>query len=465
MKPADSLPSAKFGRTDARYWRAKVFRHSRRIGGEIVADDHYSARIAFAGRRERFNTGEREKAAAAAKAAEIYRSLDRFGWEPTLEQFKPRKVRKPEPGREIIESPTIGQFFAAVRGVSDIAPKTQADYCRCFRQIVAEIEGMDKGASRFDAHHGGAERWRAGVDETPLSAVTPERVQKWKLAFVAKAAKEPTAETRAKVSVNSIMRQAKGLFSQRVLSFVRDRVRLPEPLPFAGVDFYKKLRAHFRYKSSVDAAALLTAARDELGGSRLEEFKILVLAVCCGLRRNEIDKLTWRQVDFDRGVIRIETTRWFKAKSEESNADVDLEPELVALLRGWKAQGKGEFVIQSDVRPRLSAGYGHYRTQRVLDALGRWLRSKGLEDRKYLHTLRKEYGSLVADKYGIYAASRALRHADVQVTAMHYLDKKQRIAVGLGAFLAPSNVVAADFGPEASKPQAVPDKKPVRRRA
>lgn len=163
--------------------------------------------------------------------------------------------------------------------------------------------------------------------------------------------------------------------------------------------------------------------------------------MCCGLRRNEIDKLTWGQVDFDRAVIRVETNRWFKAKSEESNADVDLEPELVALLRGWKTRSNGEFVIESHIKPRLAGSYAHYRAGRQMDMLGHWLHSKGLTERNYLHTLRKEYGSLVGDKYGIYAASRALRHSDVQVTAMHYLDKKQRIAVGLGSVLAPLNAV------------------------
>lgn len=41
--------------------------------------------------------------------------------------------------------------------------------------------------------------------------------------------------------------------------------------------------------------------------------------------------------------------------------------------------------------------------------------------------MRKEIGSLIADEHGIYAASRFLRHADIRITAAHYLDKKRRI--------------------------------------
>jgi hypothetical protein len=54
---------------------------------------------------------------------------------------------------------------------------------------------------------------------------------------------------------------------------------------------------------------------------------------------------------------------------------------------------------------------------------------------KPVHELRKEFGSLVCQNGGLYAASRALRHADVAITAAHYLDKKERVTVGLGAFL------------------------------
>jgi hypothetical protein len=68
-----------------------------------------------------------------------------------------------------------------------------------------------------------------------------------------------------------------------------------------------------------------------------------------------------------------------------------------------------------------------------------------VDDLKPLHTMRKEFGSIVTEKMGIYAASRALRHSDIQVTALHYVDKKQRIATGLGAVFAPANVTKGDF--------------------
>ena len=45
------------------------------------------------------------------------------------------------------------------------------------------------------------------------------------------------------------------------------------------------------------------------------------------------------------------------------------------------------------------------------------------------------YGGQACDRHGIYAASRALRHASVAVTAAHYVDKKSKVTSGLGAVL------------------------------
>jgi hypothetical protein len=44
----------------------------------------------------------------------------------------------------------------------------------------------------------------------------------------------------------------------------------------------------------------------------------------------------------------------------------------------------------------------------------------------------KEFGSMVCDLHGIYAASLALGHANIGISARYYLDKKGRTTVGLG---------------------------------
>jgi integrase len=125
----------------------------------------------------------------------------------------------------------------------------------------------------------------------------------------------------------------------------------------------------------------------------------------------------------------------FQTKNEPSRGDVDLDPELSAMFRELYANRTGSFVIESHIRPRRSSTYRHYRCNKIFESLFAWLRFKGVSSANPLHTLRKEFGSRINDVHGIYAASRALRHADIAITSPHYLDKKSRATVGLGHLL------------------------------
>jgi integrase len=102
-----------------------------------------------------------------------------------------------------------------------------------------------------------------------------------------------------------------------------------------------------------------------------------------------------------------------------------VDPELLEIFRGYYARAKGEFVIESDCEPDPAAPYDHYRCHRDMDLIA-WLREHGVVSRTPLHTVRKEYGSQIHARYGLTAAQEMLRHADVAVTAAHYVENKQR---------------------------------------
>jgi len=71
-----------------------------------------------------------------------------------------------------------------------------------------------------------------------------------------------------------------------------------------------------------------------------------------------------------------------------------------------------------------------------ISGIGAWSKAKGVSARKKLHELRKECGAVIANSLGIFAASRALRHADIRITSQYYADKKVRITTGLDTMLA-----------------------------
>jgi integrase len=203
-----------------------------------------------------------------------------------------------------------------------------------------------------------------------------------------------------------------------------------------------------RYTSTMDVQAVLRAASKELAAADTEAYKAFLLCLFAGLRRNEADKLRWSSIDFTHGVIHVEAHADFSPKAETSLADAPLEPEVCAILRGLRAkEPKAEYVLAGEA-PRSGLTWRPYRADETFTRLLAWLRANGVKSRTPLHTLRKEAGSLVCQRAGLFAASRFLRHADVAITAQHYAAQKDRVTVGLGALLSektePTNVIEFD---------------------
>jgi integrase len=202
-----------------------------------------------------------------------------------------------------------------------------------------------------------------------------------------------------------------------------------------------------RYVSRIDIRKIVAAAYEELGGprredekpdaheARTEQFKIFLLAAFGGLRRNEIDKLLWSQVDLKNGIIEIRETPYFKPKSEESRGQIEIEPEVAEILSQLRKGSRDPFVIRATGGKKKLKSAQWYRAARHFRGLLDWLRHQGIADLKPLHVLRKEAGNLICGAEGLHAASRFLRHGDVRVTAEHYLDKKSQVTVGMGSLL------------------------------
>ncbi len=155
-----------FGKTDVRYWHDVIFKPTYSKVGKTLCIEHWAARIQWRGRRELFNLRTSNKAAAAAKARDIYTTLVGAGWDETLERFKPEMARK--------SVSSVGDFLNELRAYWSGKAKTFEDYCRSFR-------------TKFDHLTGGRDAWVAKIDRIKLADVTPDKVNRWRLAFVRKA--------------------------------------------------------------------------------------------------------------------------------------------------------------------------------------------------------------------------------------------------------------------------------------
>jgi integrase len=137
-------------------------------------------------------------------------------------------------------------------------------------------------------------------------------------------------------------------------------------------------------------------------------------------------------VPLDECVIHIQTTEYFRPKSRESENDIPVDPDLMEIFPRLLCGRQGEFVIESESAPDNGKPFEHYRCHRDFVELNGWVGSKGVVSRTPLHALRKEFGSQINARFGLVAAQRMLRHAQVAVTAAHYVEIKQRPVLGFG---------------------------------
>ena len=406
------------------YWKERLYQKTFTRDGTRQVVSEWSVRLQHLGRREAFALASANAGAAAFKAREIATFLEANGWDATLTKFKPAMNERPE-------ICTVGEFLADVSARSHLKPVTIRRYAVKLRKIVSDVAKLEAGLkgkakrAKYDYVKGGHKAWLAKVDSQRLDVLTPDTVTAWRNGYVAKAGSDPMKRKWAERSAASCMRCARSLFTADVLPVLK--VKLP-PNPFAGVKL--KDPGAQRYHSEVSAEWLLMCAENELRSAHPQQYLALSLCLWAGLRRKEADLLTWEQVDFGQGQVHIRRTPHFEPKTEESQRVIDLSSEAVDVLRPFKKGSKSEFVLRG-AQPNPASTYDYYRCDCTWRDLHAWLRRKGVRQKKAIHALRKESGSLIASNFGIEAARQHLGHRDIRTTSSHYVEKKKRIEVRL----------------------------------
>jgi integrase len=422
------------GKGDIRYWQARV----RKTGARGTLNAFYSVQLQYARQRMELSLGTPNQMEAAARAKERYLFLIAHGWHEFLAKYRPK---------EELSSPTkltVGQYLDAVRTQTELSPTTIENYAKRLRKIVADIAQVPNAKAHRDYRSDGYRHWLERVHAVRLESITPEKVRQWKKKFIDLAGKDELKRRGRTVTCNSMLKQSRSLFSRRnVLSKLN--VALPSVLPFDGVSVEKRTDTKF-YGCGVDPRELMRDAAAELADLP-EEFKAFLLSLALGLRRREADMLEWSSFDFVAGTLWIQPTKWYELKTAESAAVLPVEPEIMALFRGWRAKATSEFVIESKRLPK-SVSYQWYRCKETFESLLTWLRAKGVQGHKPFHTLRKLFGSAVAEAHGIYVASASLRHADISSTTQFYSDRRIKLTSGLGAVLSEGAATTRFVPPE-----------------
>ncbi|MGZ5567942.1 MAG: hypothetical protein ACXWKG_13070, partial [Limisphaerales bacterium] len=384
ISPSNAKAAA--SRFTVEYWRPKLFRPTYVSCGTSSEVLEWYAQIQYRGRREKIGLGTNNKEDACRRAARFYSNLREKGWDVALKALSPDREFKPK----IILS--VGDFIETVRNLAGVRPRTFEIYAYALRKIARESAGSkDASRAKFNPK---ARIWRTVSDSIPLRKLTPDSVAAWKTQVLTESGNNFTSQQRARRNINSFARNARALFGKKILKGLsKMKVELPSPLPFEGFEFEEQ--GSTKYAGKIDAAKLLQSARKDLAGSDPEAWKVILLALGAGLRRSEIDGLLWNSVDPARGEISIINHDFFAAKTEDSAGVIYVDPSLMLELGKFRPATNGGAVVNSGITFREATGAQRYRCQETFQKVTTWLRLNGVTGDKPLHTLRKEFGSII----------------------------------------------------------------------
>lgn len=185
------------------------------------------------------------------------------------------------------------------------------------------------------------------------------------------------------------------------------------------IAFDKTKKVHVEYLTAKELNALKTAVMDKLDHHNTSRYMIL-LAIFTGMRKAEIQALTWKDIDFLHSTIRVnkswdEKKKAFKStKTESSNRTIKVNRQLLNHLADLKANNS-VMVFQNVL--------GTIPTSNALNkCLRSIMKSAGIEKQGFhFHSLRHVHVAyLLSNGVDIYAISKRLGHSNITVTLNTY---------------------------------------------
>lgn len=401
---------------------ARVFRQAYRHKRVVRYAENYSVKIKRDQRQYYFNLGP-DKKAATKTADEIttFLAVKSHTIEEALALFVPGKTDNRKVGERHV--PTVQEFCARYREAAVHLSETTIQNNICaIRRIVAHILG-------YDAHGKSMPRatltkWRARIADTLLSRITPEQLINFRSSLLRKAGTDQTIRARATTTTNSYLRCAGSMFSRKWRLSYQDFI-LPDPNPFNEVERLRE--PSHRYHSRVNISELAAAAKRELAESEPSAYLVFVLGLYCGMRRKEMDRLRWDQIDFERRHIWIVTTAESKPKSTNSESRIDAIPQVFETLTAFRAHSiNPPYVLPGSIKPNV-----RYRCKKTYDMLIPWLRAHGMPELRTLHSLRKEAGSVIFEQHGSIDLAADFLRNDPRVAREHYIGRRGRLELVL----------------------------------
>lgn len=405
-------------------------RFSSRPDGSKVYAETYTLRVRHGQKSSTYFKLGNDKREAGAKADMImaFLAVDGNTVDEAQERFCPskkhRRIRAEKKIAEAksLEALTVGGMISKFMEVtSHLSPVTRRNNIQSLRHFAAGVMGLKKlGNDQTKAQQ---KEWRSKVESFPMDDFTVQSLEMFRQRELNACDGDHKKRGSTSTTLNSYLRAAKGVFSKKLMPHY-EGLALPAEIPFRLLSPLPE--PSHRYHSKIDAAFLVPSAKSGLSQADPDSWIVFLLVFGAGLRREEVDKLLWEQVDFTNRRIHIRTTEFFRPKAKNSDSWVDISEDIAAHLTAHKKNaGERRFVL-----PGREVG-GKIRCQKIFRRLMSWLKSQGVTERTPLHTLRKEAGSMIFLEGGSIDRTAEFLRNDPRVAREHYIGRKERIELAL----------------------------------
>ncbi|HVY68915.1 MAG TPA: site-specific integrase [Verrucomicrobiae bacterium] len=327
-----------------------------------------------------------------------------------VKEVRARRWREEPDEAEIVKVATLGEVLAFYQANAHLHTKIKAVSVRRNAMLLINVVSQGLGCPKDTA------------PDLPSTVLTGKLVRNFKSALMTRyggADADDTRQRKARITGNSMLRQGKSLFSERLLPAYADAGLV---LPRSIKEFLNEPgfpADKLEYSPAPDAVieATFEAAHRLVDENMTKAFW---LAIGCGLRKGEISRARWEWFVMQNSEIWLSTNVIGKGGEQ---IKVPVMPDAWRRLEPFrKASGP---VLEGS---KTETGEGVFRK------IGEWMTGLGWATDKKIHELRAYIASKIAEKYGLTAASAVLRHKDVKVTQQRYSRYFQLrgIAVPLG---------------------------------
>ena len=252
-----------------------------------------------------------------------------------------------------------------------------------------------------------------------LEDITTAAIERWRDDWIAREAPSNRTVQKYLVILGSILRHAKRRYGLRTNPM--DEVERPRVRSKMEIDVL----------SAAEVWALVRAAESE------QDAAIFLTAAFTGLRQGELLALRWRDVDFERRIIRVHRT--YKSgngvdtpKSGRGRAVPMADEVAQALAR----LGERDHFTEDDDLIFRGPG-GHVNAQKLGYRYKVALNRAGLRELRF-HDLRHTFGTIAINRADIIQVQAWMGHADIKTTQryLHYKARAGEAQLLSGAFAA-----------------------------